>query len=245
MPGVVRIVDQRIAAVQGPIQVLFLAALAISFGVVDAAGIFSFASRRVDAGVLAVRGWGPARVGFKAVLESILPCALGAATGFLVATGAIAWLGPDGSFEPSARASALVGSVVATLAVIALVGVVSALSFVRHHEPRVGASRFVFFLPWELLAFFGAYLMARRLHSTGGVWAPRLASGCVRLFRCSSPRRGDPRRRLLTVACPAPWGRGTRCGVVPGGATARSSRLAVLFLVAASLARRSSAASEP
>ncbi len=112
MPGVVRIVDQRVAAVQGPIQVLFLAALAISFGVMAAAGVFSFASRRVDAGVLAVRGWGPARVGFKAVLESILPCASGAVLGFLMATATIAWLGPDGSIEPSARASALIGSIV-------------------------------------------------------------------------------------------------------------------------------------
>ncbi len=242
MPGVVRIVDQRIAAVQGPIQVLFLAALAISFGVMAAAGVFSFASRRVDAGVLAVRGWGPARVGFKAVLESILPCASGAVLGFLMATAMIAWLGPDGSIEPSARASALFGSIAATLAAIALVGVVSALSFVRQHEPRVGASRFVFFLPWELLAFFGAYLMSRRLHSTGGVlgsavqrpapavflfplllaFGVAVLSARLLIVALSRRRRGDTGRVSA-------WYLAVR-------RLASSSRLAVLFLVAASLA---------
>ena len=138
MSGVVRVVDQRIASVQGPVHVLFLAGLIIAFGVVAAAGVFSFTSRRVDAGVLAVRGWGPGRVGVKAVLESVLPCAIGAVVGFLVASGTIAWLGPDGSIEPSARTSAFVGSLVATLGVIALVGIVSALSFASHHEPRPG-----------------------------------------------------------------------------------------------------------
>ena len=241
-PGVVRIVDQRLAAVQGPIQVLFLAALAISFGVMAAAGVFSFASRRVDAGVLAVRGWGPARVGFKAVLESILPCVSGAVLGSLMATATIAWLGPDGSIEPSARASALIGSIAATFAAIALVGVVSALSFVRQHEPRVGASRFVLFLPWELLAFFGAYVMSRRLHSTGGVlgsavqrpapavflfplllaFGVAVLSARLLIVALSRRRRGDTRRVSA-------WYLAVR-------RLASSSRLAVLFLVASALA---------
>jgi putative ABC transport system permease protein len=242
MPGVARIVDQRVAAVQGPIQVLFLAALAISFGVIAAAGVFSFASRRVDAGVLAVRGWGPALVGFKAVLESILPCVSGAALGFLTATAMIAWLGPDGSIEPSARASALIGSLVATLAAISLVGVVSALSFVRHHEPRVGASRVVLFLPWELLAFFGAYVMRSELHSTGGVvgTAVQRPSASVFLFPLLLALGvAILSARLLTLAL-SRRRRGDTGRVSAWYLAVRrlgsSSRLAVLFLVAASLA---------
>jgi hypothetical protein len=242
MSGVVRIVDQRIAAVQGPIQVLFLAALSISFGVVAAAGVFSFTSRRVDAGVLAVRGWGPSRVGIKAVLESTLPCVTGAAIGFLVATGTIAWLGPDGSVEPSARVTALIGSVVATLGVIALVGVVSAFSFTSHHEPREGLARALLFLPWEVLVLTGAYVMAGRLHSRGGVLgtsiqrpAPAvflfpllLALGVAILIArvlavaLSRRRRGDPQRVSA-------WYLAVR-------RLASSARLAMLFLVAAALA---------
>jgi hypothetical protein len=133
----VKVVDQRIAAVQGPIQVLFLAGLLISFGVVAAAGMFSFTARRVDAGVLAVRGWGPGSVGVKAMLESILPCVVGAVIGFAVATGLIAWIGPQGPIDPAARASALVGSLLATLGVLAVVGVVSALTFVHRAVPAL------------------------------------------------------------------------------------------------------------
>ncbi|MGZ8565995.1 MAG: hypothetical protein ACXWXS_02975 [Actinomycetota bacterium] len=242
MSGVVRVVDQRIAAVQGPIQVLFLAGLIISFGVVATAGVFAFTSRRVDAGVLAVRGWGPGRVGVKAVLEAILPCAIGAAFGSLVATGAIAWLGPNGSIERSARISALVGSLAAALGVIALVGVVSALSFVSHHEPRQGLVRVALFVPWEVLALGGAYVVAGKLHTTGGVLGTAIERPAPAVFlfplllalgvailaarlmvlALSRRRRGDPNRVSA-------WYLVIR-------RLASSSRLAMLFLVASSLA---------
>jgi hypothetical protein len=250
MSGVVHVVDQRIAAVQGPLQVLLLAGLLISFGVVAAAGVFSFTSRRVDAGVLAVRGWGPGRIGVKAALESALPCTIGAAVGFLFATETIAWLGPDGPVEPSARLSALVGSLVATLGVIALVAVVSAFSFARHHEPREGVARSVLFFPWEVLALAGAFVMAGRLRARGGVLGTAIERPAAAVFlfplllalgvailaarlladSLSRRRRGDPQRvsaRYLVIR-----------------RLASSSRLAMLFLVAASLALAVFAASQ-
>jgi putative ABC transport system permease protein len=242
MTGVVGIVDQRLAAVEGPIHVLFVAALVISFGVVAAAGVFSFSSRSVDAGVLAVRGWGPGRMGVKAALESALPTVVGAVAGFLVATATIAWLGPAGVIEPSARSSALVGSLVAMVAVIAVVGTVTALAFASKHEPRAGLARVVMFLPWEILTLAGAYVMSRRLDAGGGVTGTTierpasaaflfpllLALGvaivAARLFALALMRRrgGDSSRVsawYLTVR-----------------RLASSSRLATLFLVAASIA---------
>ena len=250
MSRVVKVVDQRIAAVQGPIQVLFLAGLLISFGVVAAAGMFSFTARRVDAGVLAVRGWGPGSVGVKAVLESILPCVVGAIIGFVVATGLIAWIGPQGSIDPAARASALVGSLLATLGVLAIVGVVSALTFVSHHEPRQGLSRVAFIVPWEILALGGAYVAAGRLQARGGVLgttverpAPTvflfpllLALGVailaarLMILALSRRRRGD---RTHVSA----WYLAVR-------RLASSSRLTMVFLVAATLALAVFAASQ-
>ena len=242
MSGVVRVVDQRVAAAQGPIHVVFLAGLIIAFGVAAAAGVFSFTSRRVDAGVLAVRGWGPGRVGVKAVLESVLPCAIGATVGFLVASGTIAWLGPDGSIEPSARTSALVGSVVATLGVIALVGIVSALSFVSHHEPRPWLVRLALLFPWEVLSLGGAWVVASRLRTTGGALGTTIERPAPAVFLfplllalgvailaarlmvvlLARRRRGDPNRVSA-------WYLVIR-------RLASSSRPAMLFLVASSLA---------
>ena len=45
--------------------------------------------------------------------------------------------------ESSARTSAVVGSLVATIAVIALVGTVTAFAFASKHEPRAGLARLV------------------------------------------------------------------------------------------------------
>ncbi len=250
MAGVVRIVDQRIAAVQGPIQVLFLAGIVISFGVVAAAGVFSFTSRRVDAGVLAVRGWGPARIGVKAILESTLPCAIGAAMGFLLATLTIAWLGPDGSIEPSARASALIGSLLATFGVIALVGVVSALSFASHHERREGSARLVLLLPWEMLALAGAYVMAGRLHTRGGVLGTEIVRPAPAVFLFPlllALGVAIIAARVLAVALSRRCRGDTQrvsASYLAIRRLASSSRLATLLLVAASLALAVFAASQ-
>ena len=242
MTGVVRIVDQRLAAVQGPIHVLFIAALVIAFGVVAAAGIFSFSSRRVDAGVLAARGWGPGRMGVKAMLESALPSIVGAVAGFLVATATIAWLGPAGIVEPSARSAALVGSLLATVAVIALVGTVTALAFASKHEPRAGLARLVMFLPWEVLALAGAYVMMRHLHSGGGVTGtiverpasaaflfPLLLALGVAIVAARVVAVALMRRRRGDASRVSAWYLAVR-------RLASSSRLASLFLVAVSLA---------
>ena len=58
IPEIVQEADQRMAGIQGPILVVVLAGIAISLGVVAAAGVFSFSSRRVEAGVLAARAAG-------------------------------------------------------------------------------------------------------------------------------------------------------------------------------------------
>ena len=181
-------------------------------------------------------------MGVKAALESALPSIVGSVAGFLVATVTIAWLGPSGIVEPSARFSALIGSLVATVAVIALVGTVTAFAFVAKHEPRAGLARVVMLLPWEILALAGAYVMMRRLDSGGGVTGSTverpasaaflfpllLALGVAiigaRLFAVALMRRrgGDaPRVSAWYLAV-------RRLG--------STSRLAVLFLVAASLA---------
>ena len=160
----------------------------------------------------------------------------------LVASGTIAWLGPDGSIEPSARTSAFVGSLVATLGVIALVGIVSALSFVSHHEPRPRLARLALLVPWEVLSFGGAWAVMSRLHTTGGVLGTTIERPAPAVFLfplllalgvailaarlmvvlLARRRRGDPNRvsALYLVI----------------RRLASSSRPAMLFLVASSLA---------
>ena len=70
-------VDERLISVQGPLLVLLIAGLGISLAIVAAAGVFVLMSRRVEVGVLSVRGWGGSAVGAKAVLEAVLPFLVG------------------------------------------------------------------------------------------------------------------------------------------------------------------------
>jgi hypothetical protein len=123
MSRVVKVVDQRIAAVQGPIQVLFLAGLLISFVVVAAAAC----SRSPHGG--SMRACSPSADGVRIRRcqgrAGVRPPVRGRRDHrFVVATGLIAWIGPRGHRPGGARVGAG-GSIVATLGVLAVVGVVS------------------------------------------------------------------------------------------------------------------------
>ena len=178
----------------------------------------------------------------KAALESALPSVVGAVAGFLVATATVAWLGPEGIVEPSARSAALVGSLIATVAVIVLVGTVTAFVFASKHEPRTGLARLVIFLPWEVLALGGAYVMMRHLRSGGGVTGttverpasaaflfPMLLALGVAIVAARAVAVALTRRRGGDASRVSAWYLAVR-------RLASSSRLASLFLIAASLA---------
>jgi putative ABC transport system permease protein len=165
---VVQDVEQRIAAVQGPMVVLLVAGLAIALGVVAAAALFAVAARRVEIGVLSNRGWGPATFGVKASLEVVLPAALGGLAGWLAAAALVAGVGPDAPPAPSARVTAAAAALAGTLVAIVIVGVVSAFASAARHEHRHRVTRLLAAMPWELGFFALAWVYARQL-SDGGV----------------------------------------------------------------------------
>jgi putative ABC transport system permease protein len=156
-------VDERIASIRGPMFVLTVAGLAIALAIVGAAAVFVMASRRVEAGVLSARGWGGTAVGGKAVVEAVIPCAIGAGAGLVAATGLLAGFGPDGRVAGSARVTAIVSVLAATAVALTFVGVVSAIAFLAGHEHRHRVARSLAFVPWELLALGAAWAMSSRL----------------------------------------------------------------------------------
>ncbi|HET9311761.1 MAG TPA: hypothetical protein VFP41_11140 [Actinomycetota bacterium] len=173
-------VEQRIAAVQGPMTVLLIAGLAIALAVVAAAAIFVVAGRRVEMGVLTIRGWGPVAFGAKTALETSLPAVIGGAIGFAAATLLVASVGPGAPVDPSARAVALAAAVAGTVTSLLVVGVVSGVAFVARHEHRHRLTRALAAVPWELAALAAAWVLARRLaqggvEQIGGIERPRPA----------------------------------------------------------------------
>ena len=165
---VVHEVRQRSAAVQGPMLVLVVAGLAIALAAVAAGGVFSVVGRRVEVGVLTIRGWGPLGFGAKASLEALLPAAIGGVLGWVTATSLITWAGPAAPASAAARATSIVAALAGTLASIAIVGVVSGVAFVARHEHRHRFTRIVAAVPWEIAAFAIAWMLAGRL-AEGGV----------------------------------------------------------------------------
>jgi putative ABC transport system permease protein len=242
--GVVNQVDERLTSVQGPLLVLLIAGLGISLAIVAAAAVFVLMSRRVEAGVLSVRGWGGTAIGTKAVLEAVLPFLVGGAVGFVVATATIAWVGPPGRVEGSARATAVIAVVVAIMVSLLVVGFISAAVFLSSHDRRHRLTRFIGFVPWELGVFAAAWIMGRRLEAGGAIVDSgniQRPGGAVFLFPLLLALAfGILAARVLTIALTVSQRRaGGSPGAGPWWLAARrlrtSGRLPQLLLIAGSL----------
>ena len=242
--GVVRVADQRATEVRGPAYVLLVAGLAIAFAAIAAAAVFAYASRPDEAGVLRVRGWGPAGVGARAALESVLPVLAGACMGAVLAFVLVGAFGPNGRIGAQARRAAVVGTVLAALAAIVLVACVTAASYAASHEHRSRVSRMLTWVPWEALAFAAALVWGRALRTGGGVsevGPVREPRPAVFLYPLALALGiGILGARIIAMGV-ARRARADGTGRVSAGwlATRRfsaSSRLGVAFVVAATLA---------
>jgi putative ABC transport system permease protein len=242
MPEVVQSVEERSAASQAPIFVLSVVALAIAMAVVAAAAAFSFASRRVEAGVLTARGWGPAAVAAKSTLESLAPILAGATAGFLGAAALIALVGPNGAVDAAARERALRTSAVSIAVSLAVVALVSAASYLARHERRDRLARTILWVPWELIALGAAWALYRHLETQGGLIESgglRRPGGAVFLFPLAlSLGVGILVARILVVVV-SRRRPGRRMGIsawfMAERRLASSARLAALFLVASGM----------
>jgi putative ABC transport system permease protein len=241
---VVKSVDQRAAGVRGPVIVLVIAGLAISLAAVAAAGLFSFASRPDEAGLLRARGWGPVRVAGRMVVESTLPIVIGAAVAYGVALALVAGPGPGGAITPAAVRAAIIAAGAAAIVSILLVGVVAGLRFVSGHERESRAARALIWVPWELFAVAGAVVLGRTLRGQGGIvrsGSVQQARPAVFLFPLAlSLAAALVTARIATVVMVRRAhdrkGTGASSGWLATRRFASSTRLSVVFLVAATLA---------
>jgi hypothetical protein len=174
MPLVLREVERRAATVEGPLRLLLIAGLGVAAAVVAAAAAFAVAGRRTEAALLHARGWGPLRFAAKSMVESTVPIALGAAAGLGMGWWLISLFGPAASAASSARTASFTGAAVAGVAGLVVLGIVSGVSFIRTFEVH-SLKRQLAWVPWEILAIAGAFLVLSRLNSGGAlIEDPRL-----------------------------------------------------------------------
>ena len=142
------------------VRPLAVVVILVAFGLVAAAGSYWVDRRHDELRLLSAIGFGPVPIGFKALLEMLVPIVVGVGVGALVSIPLAVWVGPGGGVEAHARRDGLVFAIPATVAALILVAVVAALrargllSTGRHRR----ASRW-WTLPLAAVAMLGAYLL--------------------------------------------------------------------------------------
>ena len=161
--------EGKIAALEQPGRLLQIAAIIVALVVLGAAGAFAGAARKVEQQVLFSRGTHPAAVAAKACLEAVIPAGLGGAVGLGVAFLLVLTVRANAPIGASASRQALVGAGLATVVSVALLGIVSAVAFLRNSEHH--QERFATFAraPWELALVALAFYAFHRLQ-TGGAF---------------------------------------------------------------------------
>ena len=171
--------ERRIVVVQGPADVLEIAALAVALVVVAAVGASSVRARRAEAAWLHARGTSPTLVGAHDAVGALLPAVVGGALGTALAAATVLGVGPDGAIGRSAYADAAARTAIAVGVAVALVGIVAGRTYARIVEPHGGRfARLAAVVPWELGAIWLGALAYRRLEQGGAFYLdPELGVG--------------------------------------------------------------------
>jgi hypothetical protein len=174
IPLVIREVERRAAAVEGPLRLVLIAALGVALAMVAAAAVFAVAGRRAEAAFLNARGWGPVGFAARSTLEAVIPTLIGVVVGLSLGWWLIALFGPGAPAAFSARQASLMGAAAAGTAALVVCGIASGATFIRTFEVHHFRSRLAW-VPWEVFAIVGALWVLSRLRSGGAlVEDPRL-----------------------------------------------------------------------
>lgn len=166
-------------SVAGPIGPVALAGTLVALALVAGAGGYWVERRSPEVRLLASRGVGPAAIGTKAVLETMIPLLAGAVLGLAATLGLVMLVGPSTSLEPGAIGTAMTTVGAALVGALGVVGASAATRSRLMLERPVGARRTRWRLvPWEVLLLGGAIACYIAVNAEGGA---RLDTGTTRI----------------------------------------------------------------
>ncbi|MFF5289966.1 FtsX-like permease family protein [Paractinoplanes globisporus] len=210
------------------------AAIAVGLASVLAVALLSARRRDRELSHAVAAGMSSARIGGLWLLEHVLPAALGAALGWLVAWQLVDRLGPPGAIEdsllPAARAAGL--AALGGLLTVGAVGAAAAFRRVRPVPPATARRQ----LPWAAMLVVAALVAAGGLAGAGGpsggvdLLVPLLVLAAIGVVAGGLPGRLAGRRRTSLPPSPGRavvWLARRRLG--SGGA---ERRLAVVVVTA-------------
>ena len=155
---------------RGPVLPIALGGSLLALLLVGAAGSYWADRRSREVRLLSSRGVGPAALALKAVLELVLPAAVGTVLGWLLARWLVAALGPSPVLDAAAPWQAGLTALVALAAGMGLLALVAGLRSRAATERPVGARRtWAAVVPWELVLLVAALACWLRLRSGDAV----------------------------------------------------------------------------
>ncbi|MCA1703766.1 MAG: hypothetical protein LC808_11095, partial [Actinobacteria bacterium] len=169
LPTAIGTARKNVTAVRGPVNLLSVAGIIVALTVIASAAVFTMARRRTESALLFARGTSALVVGAKAALESIVPVVFGTALGFGVAYGVFSFFGPPGSIDPTGVTSAEKVAALGIPVAVLLLGIVSAISYLRQSESATATFRKLSRLPWEIVVLAIASLFWRKVTAGGAL----------------------------------------------------------------------------
>lgn len=153
LPSWVSQSGETLTSISGPVRSLSLTGQLVAIAALAGSGIFALRRRRVEYDLLVARGLSPWRLGLRSAIEMLVPTALGATTGWLVALWLVRRLGPEGILVSSVLRETGVVTAAACLAGLVLAGVsVASGSRATTAEARGRTRILARRLPWEAIA---------------------------------------------------------------------------------------------
>jgi putative ABC transport system permease protein len=153
MPSVADAASNRVQSLQGPVDVLSIAAIIVALVVMGAAGFYLVQRRRVEFVYLAGRGITPTSLGLKAAIESAAPAAIGCTLGLLIGIFVSGLIGPGDAIPTESIPNAIRATSIALLGGIVVIGVVAARTTRREEgdEPHGWPAKIAAHLSWEVV----------------------------------------------------------------------------------------------
>jgi putative ABC transport system permease protein len=153
--------------VSGSVLPIDIAGIVVALMLIGGAGVFWATHRAREVRLLVAHGVGPVPLGFKAVLETLLPALIGTTGGYFAALALVRAVGPAAVFEPGTPLLGFLVAVGVLLGGLVLIGVIGGLS---GREKVIGSARgWLRFVPWELGLLAVAAWMGILIRSGSGV----------------------------------------------------------------------------
>lgn len=167
LPAKIAIARNARNGLSGSVVPIDVAGVLVSLLLVGGAGMFWATHRAREVRLLVSRGVGPAALGAKAALETLIPALIGLVGGYFAAFAIVRAVGPADVFEPGTTLTAGLAAGAATAVGLALVGLIGALSA---RDRAIGAARsWLRLVPWELGLLGLAAWMGVLVRSGSGV----------------------------------------------------------------------------